>query len=209
MVHTELDSSTQSDACRTIRTTLLGLAGQRRFITLVVGVTPRSGASFLARNLARSFTFDGSRASLLVDCNLLRPAQHQALGVDPVDGGLVDFLQPEDTSQRGAPAIYPTDVPQLHLLPAGRQCKHHNEEHFSSPRMGDLLGFLQHRYPDRQMFLDGPAVQGSPDAAILGQMADFVVLVVGYGRATPETIRRAALQFPPGKRAGVVFNEMA
>ena len=38
------------------------------------------------------------------------------------------------------------------------------------------------------VFLDGPPVKGSPDARILAELADFVVLVVGYASATPEEI---------------------
>ena len=57
------------------------------------------------------------------------------------------------------------------------------------------------------VFLDGPAAQGAPDARILAELADFVILVVGYGKNTSESIAQAAGMFDPQKFAGVVFNE--
>ena len=59
----------------------------------------------------------------------------------------------------------------------------------------------------RDRFLDSPPVIGSPDARILADLADVVVLVAGYGRDTPPTIAQAAANFDPAKFAGVIFNE--
>ena len=55
-----------------------------------------------------------------------------------------------------------------------------------------LLDSLRSRYPDRYMFLDSPPVRGAPDARILADLADVVVLVTGYGRDTPAAIAQAA-----------------
>ncbi len=49
---------------------------------------------------------------------------------------------------------------------------------------------------------------GSPDARILSELADLVVLVAGYGKATPENIEKAVASFPHEKVAGVVFNQI-
>ena len=71
-----------------------------------------------------------------------------------------------------------------------------------------VLDSLRCRYPDRYLFLDGPAIKGSPDARILSELADFVVLVAGYGRDTPAAIAQAAAAFDPNRFAGVVFNQL-
>ena len=65
---------------------------------------------------------------------------------------------------------------------------------------------MRHRYPDRYLFLDGPTIKGSPDARILADLADLVVLVAGYGKDTPNAIYDAAAKFDHSKLAGVVFN---
>lgn len=203
LIHREASSRVQSDAFREIRTRLLSLAGGQNFITLVVAVSPRSGGSFVARNLAAAFAFDEARTSLLIDCNLRYPEQHTALGVDPVAGGLVDFL--EQPSQGIAAKIYRTGIPRVRLIPTGKP-RENASEYFSSLRMRGLLDSLHSRYPDRYLFLDGPAIKGSPDARILSDLADFVVVVTGYGRDTPGAIQQAIASFDPEKLAGVVFN---
>ena len=56
--------------------------------------------------------------------------------------------------------------------------------------------------------LDSPSVLGSPDARILSELADLVVLVAGYGKVTPESLEKGIGSFPADKVAGVVFNEI-
>jgi Mrp family chromosome partitioning ATPase len=75
--------------------------------------------------------------------------------------------------------------------------------------MRAMLDSLRCRYTDRYLFLDGPAIKGSPDARILSDLADFVVVVVGYGRDTPTAVNQAVANFEPSKLAGVVFNQSA
>ena len=204
LIHREESVRQQSDAFRGIRTRLLEMGGDSNFITLVCSVSPRSGGSFVSRNLATAFAFDESKTSLLIDCNLRYPNQHKAMGVEPATGGLVDFL--EHPSRGIASIMYPTGVPRLRMIPAGK-ARENSSEYFSSFRMRAVLDSLRCRYPDRYLFLDGPPVKGAPDARILSDLADFVVLVAGYGRDTPAAINQAVANFDPAKLAGVVFNE--
>lgn len=203
LIHRDASVRKQSDAFREIRTRLLELAGSQNFVTLLVSVSPRSGSSFVARNLAAAFAFDESKTSLLIDCNLRYPEQHKALGVDANQGGLIDFL--EHPSPGIKPMIYHTGIPRVRLIPAG-QSRENGSEYFSSFHMRAVIDSLRCRYPDRYIFLDGPSVKGSPDARILSDLADFVVLVAGYGRDTPQAISQAAANFDAEKLAGVVFN---
>lgn len=203
LVHRDESVRRQSDAFREIRTRLLGLADGQNFVTLTVAVSPRSGGSFVSRNLAAAFAFDETKTSLLIDCNLRYPGQHKALGVDPASGGLIDFL---DAPDRGiGPMIYPTGIPRMRLIPTGK-ARENGAEYFSSIPMRTGLDALRNRYPDRYIFLDGPAIEGSPDARILADLADFIVVVAGYGRDTPKAISQAAAGFDADKLAGVVFN---
>lgn len=203
LIHREESVRAQSDAFREIRTRLLWLGGDRNFVTLVVPVSPRSGASFVARNLAAAFAFDESKTSLLVDCNLRYPVQHSALGVDPERGGLIDYLEHPSIGIQSA--LYSTGIPRLRLIPAGK-LRENSGEYFSSFRMRAVVDSLRARYSDRYVFLDGPAIKDSPDARILSDLADFVVVVAGYGRDTPAAISHAVANFEGDKLAGVVFN---
>lgn len=204
LIHREDSGRQQADAFREIRTRLLALGGDQNFVTLVVPVSPGSGGSFVARNLAAAFAFDEAKTSLLIDCDFRNPDQHKALGVDPSHGGLIDYL---DHPALGIENIlYPTGVARMRLVPVGRN-REMSGEYFTSFRMRAVLDSLRCRYPDRYLFLDGPAVKGSPDARIAADLVDFVVLVAGYGRDTPAAISHAASVFDPNKFAGVVFNE--
>jgi protein-tyrosine kinase len=204
MIHREESVRQQSDAFREIRTRLLGLAGPQNFVTLVVSVSPGSGGSFVACNLATAFAFDEAKTSLLIDCNLRYPDQHRKLGVSPATGGLIDLLELPKVGIDSI--IYRTGVPRLRLIPAGK-VRENSGEYFSSFRMRTLIDSLRCRYSDRYIFLDGPAIKGSPDARILSDLADFVIVVAGYGRDTPSAISQSVANFEPGKLAGVVFNQ--
>jgi Mrp family chromosome partitioning ATPase len=195
------------NAFRDLRTRLLATSNEN-FITLVAPVSPGCGADFVARNLAISITLDPARTALLVDCNLATPTQHTAMRVATPNGGLLEYLEHPEAEVRDV--LYRTGVPRLKLLPAGRSLHGGAEtECFSSFRMRLLLDSLRSRYPDRYVVLDGPPVLGAPDARMLAELADVVILVTGYGRNTPAAIAAAASDFDPRKFAGVVFNESA
>jgi len=195
----------QLDAFRELRTRLVSApaaAGMSHFTTVVVPVSSGSGASFVARNLAAAFALEERRLAILVDCNLRNPTQHTALGIPNVDRGLFDYLEhPTGGVER---LICPTAVPGLHLIPAGHPPSF-PREYLSSQAMRMVMNAL--RQPSCYAFLDSPPAKGAPDARILSDLADFVVLVVCYGRDTSDSIAKTASMFDPAKFAGVVFNE--
>lgn len=203
LIHREHSVRDLTDAFRELRTRLLALGGAQSFVTLVVSVSSRSGGSFVARNLAAAFALDEAKTALLIDCNLRHPDQHKALGVDTTKGGLIDYL--EHPSLGVENILYHTGIPRLRLIPAGK-LRERGDELFSSFRMRAVLDSLRCRYADRYLFLDGPAIKGSPDARILSDLADFVVVVAGYGRDTAASIAQCVAGFDSEKLAGVVFN---
>jgi protein-tyrosine kinase len=195
----------QLDAFRELRTRLLAMGkglGLNRFSVLVVPVASGSGASFIARNLAVAFTLQEQQRAILIDCNLRHPAQHLAFDILCAREGLFDHLEkPHGRLDR---LLRRTDRAGLYLIPAGRPSSP-AREYFSSYAMHTLLAWL--RKTSCFLVLDGPPVKGSPDARILSELADFVVLVARYGRDTVEGLAQAAALFAPGKFAGVVFND--
>lgn len=205
VIHRNDSVREQADAFRELRTRLLAAGGERNFVTLVAPVSHGCGGSFVARNLAAAFAFDDTKTSLLIDCDVLHPSQHTALRVDTTAGGLMDYL--EDSSLDVAKILYRTGVPRLRLIPSGRQ-RETTGESFSSFRMRAMIDSVRSRYSDRYIILDSPSVLGSPDARILSELADLVVLVAGYGLVTPEKIESALASFPSEKVAGVVFNHL-
>ena len=195
------------DSFRELRTRLLATSNDN-FITLVAPVSAGCGGSFVARNLAVALTFDQTKTALLIDCNLRQPSQHASMKVDASNGGLINYLEDPDADVESM--LYDTGVPRLKLIPAGRSRYGNTEtEYLTSFRMRLLLDSLRNNYADRYIFLDSPPALGAPDARMLSELADVVILVAGYGRNTPADIAAAAGNFDPGKFAGVVFNENA
>lgn len=205
LIHRQESVRVHADAFRELRTRLLALGGNlnSNFVTLVAPVRHGCGGSYVARNLAAAFAFDDTKQALLIDCDATHPAQGDALQVDAERGGLIDFLEKDDISMRDI--VYATGVPRLQLIPAGR-IRETPGESFSSFRMRALIDSLRTHHPNRHLILDGSPVLGSPDARILSDLADLVVLVVGYGQVAPDAIDKAVASFPPEKFAGVVFN---
>lgn len=203
LIHRNGVARPEVDAFRELRTRLLA-ACPGNFVALVASVSRGSGGSFVARNLAAALAFDETRSALLVDCDLRYPSQHTTMRVQPYNGGLIDYL--EDSNGEIADVLYETGAPRLQLLPAGTS-REVGAEYFSSFQMRLLIDSLRSRYADGYVVLDSPPVRGTPDARILADLADVVVLVAGYGHDTPAAITQAAANFEPGKFAGVVFNE--
>ncbi len=204
LIHRDDSARPLADAFREIRTRLLALGGDQNFVTMIASVSPGGGASFVARNLAAAFAFDEAKTALLIDCNPRHASQHKALGTE-AGPGLIDYL---DHPSMGIESIlHRTGVPRLRVIPSGKP-RETSGEYFSSFRMRAAIDSMRCRYPDRYLFLDSPAVKGSPDARILSDLADFVVLVAGYGRDTPAAIAQAAASFDPTRFAGVVFDEL-
>ncbi|WP_206859374.1 polysaccharide biosynthesis protein [Lysobacter changpingensis] len=203
IIHRGGVSRPEVDAFRELRTRLLS-AVEGSFVALVAPVSSGSGGSFVARNLATAMAFDETRSALLVDCDLRHPSQQRTMKIDADNGGLVEYLENADADL--SDVIYETGVTGLRLIPAGTT-REIGAEYFSSVRMRLLLDSIRSRHPNCYVFLDGPPVRGTPDARILADIADVVILVAGYGRDTASTIAQAAANFDPAKFAGVVFNE--
>lgn len=203
LIHRTSVASPEVEAFRDLRTKLLAMI-DGSFVAMVVPVSAGCGGSFVARNLAAALAFDETRSALLFDCDLRHPSQHATMRIEPRHGGLIDYLEDEHADLERL--VYPTGVARLHLVPTGKT-RETGAEYFSSHRMRLMIDTLRSRHPDRYLVLDAPPVLGSPDARILSELADVVILVAGYGRDKPAAIAQAAASFDPAKFAGVVFNE--
>lgn len=204
LIHRQDSVRVQADAFRDLRTRLLNLRGSQNFITLVAPVAHGCGGSFVARNLALAFAFDEAKTALLVDCDALHPSHHMALAAGSDNRGLMDYLGGgiDDLAE----IQYPTGIPRLQLIPNG-SVREIAGEYFTSARARTMIDSLRSADPNRYIILDAPSALNSPDARILSDLADVVVLVAGYGKVTLEAIDKAAANFDPDKLAGIVFND--
>jgi len=205
VIHAGLRDYRQLDLFRELRANVLHGSARRNPVILVTGVGAGCGTSFLARNLAVSIAFDEARTALLMDCNLRRPAVARNFRLPDTSSGLMNLFGHNE--QNLAKTIHQSGVPRLRLLPAGKGALN-GVEYFASVRMRALIQELSTRYEDRCLVIDAPPALGSPDARILAEYADLVVLVAGEARHRAETIRRASTVFPRERLAGVIFNHL-
>jgi capsular exopolysaccharide synthesis family protein len=194
--------SVGAEAYRTLRTKLLFSRALSSLKTIVV-TSPfaQEGKSTVAANLATTFAQHGMR-TLIIDCDLRRPTQHEIFGVSSKPG-LTELLMSE--------ALIPgagrrTSIENLSLITAGA-LPPDPPELVGSTRMRALLEKLGETFD--VIVLDTPPVLPVADSAILASLSDGVLLVVRAG----QTDRRAAqlavqqLQDVDARILGAVLND--
>lgn len=205
LIHASVRGSRQMDRVRELRTNVLTRSALKTPVLMVTGVGRGCGASYLARNLAASIALDEERTALLIECDHRDAKLARDFNLPDDAPGLLDLFS-NGIGDLSA-VIYPSGMERLRIIPAGHGLRH-GPEHFASVRMRSLISEIRDRYDDRYVVIDAPPVLGAPDARILAEYADLIILVVGEGRHRPEVIRRAADTLPRDRFAGVAFNHL-
>ena len=175
--------SPAAEAFRTLRTNVIFSGLDKPLSTLLVtSPAAEEGKSATLANLAVTMA-QGGRTTILVDCDLRRPCLHELFGV-PAAPGLSDAI----VNKVDAPALLPTPVEGLSLLPAG-QLPPSPADLLGSRRMESLVANLKSR-ADFVLF-DAPPVIAVTDAALLASLLDGVLLVVSAGQTRREDAQQA------------------
>ncbi len=188
---------------REIRTILLQKSENKNFVLIVVSIDTGMGATFTAVNLGAAFAYEGERTALLIDCYPKKGNLGDLLDLGN-KSGLTDYL--DDTEMDAADIIYPTGISRLRLIPYGNN-REAGLKHLTTERMKEFIGALKRRHKDRFLFINSPPLESSADAAILAEVADFVLVVVPYGKVSKSRLERAMRFLPPEKIAGIVMND--
>ena len=212
IIYPEMKDREVLDTFRRLRTKLLQISNGENFVALLTSVAPGSGASFNATNLAAAFALDDTKTALVVDCNLRNPVQHKRFGVGGNREliGLTDYIEnPESLDPDGwslDDIIYPTGVKRVSLVPVGKR-REASLDYVSSAHMEAFFAEVRGRYPDRFIFVDAPSLSESPDALVLADLVDMVVLCVAHGKSMRSEIAQVAAEFGNDKLVGVIFTE--
>jgi tyrosine-protein kinase Etk/Wzc len=166
--------SSGAEAYRTLRTNLLFSAAVSDLKSLVVtSAGPKEGKSTTAANLAIAFAQQGHRV-LLIDCDLRRPRVHKMFG-QRQEPGLTEVLVGRASIEE---ATQETAVPNLLTLTSGA-LPPNPVELLGSVKMRELLATLP---ATDIVVIDTPPLLAASDAAVLGRIADGVIMVVRAGR---------------------------
>ncbi|MBL8119991.1 MAG: CpsD/CapB family tyrosine-protein kinase [Anaerolineae bacterium] len=177
--------SAAAEAYRTLRTNLMFSSVENPIHTLLVTSTAESDdKSTVLANLAVTFAQSGNK-TILVDCDLRRPSQHDIWGISN-ERGLSTMLI-EDTAM-STPPLVSTEVDNLQILPTGI-LPPNPADVLSSQRMAALIGVLKARA--NYILFDAPPVLAATDAPLLASKLDATLLVVRAGHTRRDHTARA------------------
>lgn len=197
--------SVTTNAFRELRTELVKAAGGKNFVLAVSSCKSGSGNSFVALNLAASFSQDVTKSALIVDCSFRNPTLANKLG-KKINSDLTDYLTGDVPVED---IIYQVKVNKLRVIPCKKSNLSEIDSFTTSSKLGELIYELKNRYPDRYIILDVSDVQSSADAKILDLIADHSVLVVGHDSVSEEELQSAVNGFNPSKFLGIIYNNKA
>lgn len=177
--------SAAAEAFRSLRTNLMFSSVEHPLHTLLVTSAAQSDEkSTVLANLAITFAQSGNK-TILVDCDLRRPLQHELWGVSN-ERGLTSMML--EDSAMSTPPLVPSTIPNLDILPSG-PLPPNPADILSSQRMTSIIGVLKARAS--YILFDAPPVLAATDAALLGSKLDGVLLVVRAGHTRREHTARA------------------
>jgi succinoglycan biosynthesis transport protein ExoP len=185
-------SCVAAEAFRCALTSLLfvGENGSRPRVLVFTSANPGDGKTSVVSNLALA-TAEIRRKTLIVDADLRRPRMHDIYRL-PNDRGLSDILRAELTQESLAGLIHETNVPNLHILPAGPSTEAAAHLLYS-PNFAALIARFRTEYD--MIFIDAPPTLQMTDARVAARLADGVVLVSRAGKTTRDALLAARDRF--------------
>jgi polysaccharide biosynthesis transport protein len=195
------------EAFRHLRTAIdFSTAGSRLKLIAVTSPGPGEGKSTAAMNLCMALAQAGNRV-ILVDADLRRTSPDHSIHLADYFGitGLLLNHSYDPAIHAPTPALVPTDVENIELLPGG-PVHHHPAELLSSPKMLRLLQALR-KHAD-YVVIDTPPMLTASEAVWLSGKSDAVLLVVAEGRTRTEDVRQAVhlMQNVDAGLLGIIFN---
>ncbi len=161
--------------------------GVNNNVILVTSSNPSEGKTFCTINLALSIATEQDVTVLLVDADFSKPEILNRLGVKG-GRGLMDVVA--DGNMDVGDCLVRTNIPNLVLLPAGRQ---HNltTELLASDRMAKMVTEISSRYSDRIVIFDSPPVLASSAASVLALYMGQIVFVIEAEKTTEPQIKES------------------
>lgn len=195
--------SLAAECCRSIRTNVLFMSPDHPIRTMVItSPSPQEGKTTTAINLAIVMAEAGGRV-LLVDTDMRRPRLHRSFAV-PNQQGISTLIL---GNTKLDDAIKRTEIPNLDVLTCG-PIPPNPSELLHTKRFAQILEDCKTRY--EHIILDSPPTSAVTDPAVLGNLADGVILIVKGASTTRDAAAHARRQLVSAKcrLLGVIVNEI-
>jgi succinoglycan biosynthesis transport protein ExoP len=171
-------------------------------IIMVTSPNPLEGKTTVAANLAIALTKLDKRI-LLMDCDLRRPAIHEALRLNNDRGlsyHLADCIHYKDI-------LHVTEISNLEVITGGPKAPNPSEL-LASNRMKMLLEELRRDFD--MIIIDAPPILPVTDTVVLSSVVDGILLVVRHGKSSQDSLRQARdiLEKVSSHILGVVINRI-
>jgi protein-tyrosine kinase len=188
------------EAYRSLRTRLLRILDSQRVRSVVItSSVADEGKTLTLVNLALCCTQLPNLRILLVDGDMRTGGLTRLLG-NPPGPGLAQVLTGEINHDE---AIFSTNLPNLHAMPAGRSSRPPGEL-FAGPRWKEFLEWSRECFT--LVLVDSPPVLLLADFELIAAPCDGVLIVVRALTTQRELLKEAARQIEKRKLLGAIFN---
>lgn len=203
---TDVDDRAAIGAYKVLRTRVLQRMRSNNWRSIVVtSAGAGEGKSLTALNLALSLSRDVNQSVLLVDLDLQRSRIAQYFGfLGGIQKGISEYLR---GSAEIADIVYsPSDIPRISVIP-NVETLEDSSDLLSSPRMRDLLEWIQLQSDRSIIIFDMPPVLVGDDVLAFSTEVDAILLVVTQGKTDRVSLEKAAGLLAETNLLGVVLNK--
>jgi capsular exopolysaccharide synthesis family protein len=193
-----------SEAVRTLRNAvLLSDFDSSLHAIMVTSAAPMDGKTTTAAGLAIAHA-EQQYKTLLIDCDLRRPAVHARLGIEGNRPGLSKVLT-EDVPWRSVVVNHP-DHPNLWVLPAGYSSS--GAVSLLTARFPAILEEIRREYD--MIIVDSPPILGFAEPLSLSTMVDGILMVARIGQTNRKAlvIATTTLRRLRSRVIGLVLNDL-
>jgi capsular exopolysaccharide synthesis family protein len=188
------------EAYRTLRTRLVKQQTRNGARSLIVtSAAQGEGKTLTIFNLGICYAKIENWPVLVVDADL-RTRGLSILAGDPESPGLAEILENDCPYQS---AVLRTDIPGLHILPAGETSLSPSEL-FSGQRWKEFMGWAAESF--RLVLVDSPPALNLADFELIAASCESVMVVARARKTARESLAKVLAQVDPRKMTGVVFN---